>query len=224
MDRVDTTCWTMIDDAASGCAAAREQFAVRYFGLAQAYFVARWKGSRLSDAVDDAIQEMFVRCFCDNGALHRVDRQRASFRPYFYGMARNVARKFEERVADPRVAATGDAGLLESAVSDETSLSVVCDRTWARHIMQQAASRQLERARDADAERRVELLRLRFHEGLPIRKIARRWNVDAARLHREASKAKEEFKAALNDVIAFHHPASPGDVARECERLLSLFQ
>lgn len=217
----------MIDAAAAGSAAAREDFTKRYYGLAQAYFVARWKGSSFFEFVDDAVHEMFVRCFCEHGALERADRSRESgFRPYFFGMARNVARKLEESYVTARATSVSGSGILESVVSDETSLSVVCDQSWAKFIMQQAAERQLERAHELgeSALRRVELLKLRFHEGLPIRDIAKRWNVEAAGLHREASKAKDEFKSALKEVISFHHPDSPGDVARECARLLSLFQ
>jgi RNA polymerase sigma-70 factor (ECF subfamily) len=72
------------------------------------------------------------------------------------------------------------------------------------------------------ALRRVELLRLRFHEGLPIREIARRWRDDPATLHREYARAREEFKEALIGVMAFHHPGSPAQAERECAELLAL--
>jgi RNA polymerase sigma-70 factor (ECF subfamily) len=67
----------------------------------------------------------------------------------------------------------------------------------------------------------VELLRARFHEGLPIRDIARRWGTDAAALHHEYAKARQEFKAALLEVVAFHHPGSPTEVEQECANLLA---
>jgi RNA polymerase sigma-70 factor (ECF subfamily) len=90
--------------------------------------------------------------------------------------------------------------------------------------MREAAERQAERAgRDGEAAlRRVELLRLRFQEGLPVREIARRWAVDPATLHREYARARKEFKAALLDVMAFYHPGSPADAERECAELLEL--
>ena len=74
------------------------------------------------------------------------------------------------------------------------------------------------------APRRVELLRLRFHEGMPIREIAGLWGLDAASLHHEYARARQEFRSALRDVIAFHHPGSPEDVDRECAQLLSLLE
>jgi DNA-directed RNA polymerase specialized sigma24 family protein len=63
--------------------------------------------------------------------------------------------------------------------------------------------------------RRVELLRLRFQEGMPIREIARLRGVDAASLHHEYARARREFRSALRDVIAFHHPGAPEEIDRE---------
>jgi RNA polymerase sigma-70 factor (ECF subfamily) len=77
------------------------------------------------------------------------------------------------------------------------------------------------RAAGADAARRVELLKLRFGEEMPIRDIARLWNADAARLHHEYATAREEFRAALRDVVAEHQP---GDAFAEAERLIACFQ
>ena len=72
------------------------------------------------------------------------------------------------------------------------------------------------------AERRVELMRLRFSEDMPIRDIAKLWDADAAVLHREYAKAREEFKQALKAEVAFHHPGNPGEIERECAALLGL--
>jgi RNA polymerase sigma-70 factor (ECF subfamily) len=68
--------------------------------------------------------------------------------------------------------------------------------------------------------RRVELLRLRFEENLPIRTIAERWGVDAARLHHAYAMARQEFKAALLEVVAFHHAGSPVELEQEAASLL----
>ena len=72
----------------------------------------------------------------------------------------------------------------------------------------------------AEAVRRVELLRLRFEEDLPIRTIAERWGVAAAVLHHAYALARKEFKAALLEVVAFHHPGSPADLEQEAASLL----
>ena len=70
--------------------------------------------------------------------------------------------------------------------------------------------------------RRVDILRLRFQEDKPIRDIASEWGIDAAAVHKEYARARQEFKEALLDVVAFHHPGSPGEVERECAELLGL--
>src|SRR5262249_9139684 len=115
---------------------------------------------------------------------------------------------------------------LESIPGGEETLSRAFDRAWARAVVREAAERQsaLAAQRSEASLRRVELLRLRFHEGLPIREIARLWGLDAAYLHHEYARARQEFRAALREVIAFHHPGSPEDVDRECARLLSLLE
>ena len=74
--------------------------------------------------------------------------------------------------------------------------------------------------RGAEAVRRVELLRLRFEENLPIRAIADRWGVEAAGLHHSYALARQEFRAALLEVIAFHHPAGPAELELEASALL----
>jgi len=69
------------------------------------------------------------------------------------------------------------------------------------------------------AFRRVELLRLRFREGLPIREIARLWGADPAHLHREYAKARREFSTALRDVVREHLPEGGANLEAECSRL-----
>src|SRR5262249_46962852 len=71
---------------------------------------------------------------------------------------------------------------------------------------------------------RVGLLRLRFHDGPPIREISRLWGMDVAALHHEYARARREFLAALRDVIKSHHPGSPEVVDGECAQLLSLLE
>ena len=71
-----------------------------------------------------------------------------------------------------------------------------------------------------EAVRRVELLRLRFEENLPIREIAARWAADPATLHHAYALARQEFKAALLAVVAFHQPGSPAELEAEAASLL----
>jgi hypothetical protein len=71
--------------------------------------------------------------------------------------------------------------------------------------------------------RRFELLQLRFQQGLPIRDIARQWNEEQVKMHHEYATAREEFRAALRTVVAFHKPNATADENEQaCRELLAL--
>ncbi len=212
----ESTCWTVIRAAAAGSPVDRDELARRYLDVVRAYLAARWRGSDLRRDLDDAVQEVFVECFRQGGALEAAGAGRVpSFRAFLYGVIRNVARRFESR---PLRA----AGPLPDVQANEQSLSQLFERTWARAIMAEAAGLQRRRAAALgdDAVQRVDLLRLRFEDNLPIRTIAERWNVPAGRLHHAYALARQEFRAALLEVVAFHHPGSPAEVEQEAAGLL----
>jgi RNA polymerase sigma-70 factor (ECF subfamily) len=214
----------MIEAAAKGSQPEREAFARHYLDVVRSYLMARWGGSSLRQSIDDAVQDVFVECFRHDGPLARADRSRGGgFRPFLFGVVRNIARRIESRDF-ARVKAVQSGVDLAGINCDDTHLSHVFDRAWARSIMRQAADLQTERARQAGdaAMRRVELLRLRFREGLPIRKISRLWDEDASKLHHDYAQARREFKAALKQIVAFHYPGSPEVIERECANLLEL--
>jgi RNA polymerase sigma-70 factor (ECF subfamily) len=213
----EVTCWTLIRDAAGGDPAARERFARVYLPVVKAYLVARWRTSRRE--ADDAAQDVFVECFRSGGLLEKADAGRpGGFRAFLLGAARNVARRHEAR-ARP-------AGQLpDNLPADDTGPAEAFDRAWARALLREAARAQDEAARRGGpaAVRRVQLLRLRFHDGLPIREVARAWGEDPAKLHHEYATAREEFRAALRGVLAFHHPgAAAGELDRFAAELLAL--
>ena len=217
MPTPDSTCWTVIRAAAAGSPAGRDELARRYLCVVRAYLAARWRGSALLGDLGDAVQEVFVECFRRGGALEAAGAGRVpNFRAFLYGVVRNVARRFEalpRRPADP---------LPDEVAANEVSQSRLFDRTWAQSVMAEAARLQRERAaeRGPEAVRRVELLRLRFEEDLPIRAIAGRWGAAAATLHRAYALARKEFRAALLEVVAFHSPGGPEELEREAADLL----
>jgi RNA polymerase sigma-70 factor (ECF subfamily) len=217
------TCWTLIRAASAGDARARDDFAQRYGGVLRDFFCARWACGPQSGDVDDAAQDVFVRCFKAGGVLDRAEQERpGGFRAYLRGVARNVAREHEIRIAHR----TGDGA--ESKLDDlrdgDDSASRAFDRSWAREVMRQARELMLARAQAAGerARRRVQILQLRFEEGLPIREIARRWGVDAADVHHEYATARQEFRRALAQVAAFYVTGPPERIEQECEQLLAL--
>jgi RNA polymerase sigma-70 factor (ECF subfamily) len=212
----ELTCWTLIRDAAGGDPVARERFARVYLPVVKAYLAARWRTSRHD--VDDAAQDVFVECFRAGGLLEKADPERGGgFRAFLLGAVRNVARRHEAR--------RQPAGPLPpNLLADDTGPAEAFDRAWAKSLLREAARVQEEAARQSGpATRRVQLLRLRFGDGLAIREIALRWGEDAAKLHQEYATAREEFRAALHTVVAFHQPnAPPGEIDRACAELLAL--
>jgi RNA polymerase sigma-70 factor (ECF subfamily) len=222
--RAESTCWTVIQAAAAGSGGARAEFACRYVPVVRAYLASRWRSSPCLGELDDAVQEVFVECFKQGGVLQRAERGRSGgFRPFLYGMVRNVALRLEAQRGRRREQQPADSLVLDGVPDNEANLSRVFDRAWAWALLREAGGVQEQQARQAGeaACRRVELLRLRFHEGLPIREIARRWGTAAEVLHHEYARARQEFKAALREVVAFHHPGSPEEVEQECSNLLA---
>jgi RNA polymerase sigma factor (sigma-70 family) len=217
------TAWTVVLGAAAGRPEDRETFARRYLPVASAYLAARWHGNALAGEIDDAVQDVFIDCFKDGGALGRVDQTReGGFRSYFAGVIRNVALRHERGQARRPVGVSDSSFNADEIPAESAALSSIFEREWAASILRQARTLQAERAAlngDA-AKRRVELLRLRFEEGLPIRDIATRFGEDADRVHHEYAKARDEFREALREVVAFHHPGTKAEIDAECSRLL----
>ena len=146
------------------------------------------------------------------------------FRAYYFGVIRNVGRRHEQQEKRRGLGRTPEGFDLTSLPSLEEGLARAFDRAWATAIMRQAGEHLQGLAADAgpEAAERVELLRLRFYQDKPIREIAAMWNADAVVLHRKYARARKEFEAALCDVVGWHHPGTPGNIRRECERLLAL--
>jgi len=225
MAHEEVTCWTVIQAAASGDRSEREAFARRYEPVIRDFLRSRWAGTPRANDIDDAVQEVFLECLKDGGALGRADTSRpGGFRAFLRGVVRNVALRHEADGAGKRFDPDDGGPDVDAVVTSERGLSEAFDRAWARGIMREAASVMARRARSMgpEAERRVDLLHFRFYDGLPIREIANRWQVDPAVLHHEFATARREFREALTEVVAFHHPGPPVAIERECAELLEL--
>jgi RNA polymerase sigma factor (sigma-70 family) len=225
MRRADSTCWTLIQAAAAGDALGREHVAHRYEPPVRAYFQARWRSGTVRREVDDAVQEVFLECFKEGGALERVSERRGGgFRAFLQVVAKNVALRFEERDAKTRKRTSPDPDRALDLVDDDAEPDRAFEQSWAREMVRAAALRMEELARNEGeaAEKRVRLLTLRFYDEMPIRDIAELWQVDAAQLHHDYARARQEFMRALREVVAFHQPSEPDRVDEECARLLQV--
>ncbi|MEN8152150.1 MAG: sigma-70 family RNA polymerase sigma factor [Planctomycetota bacterium] len=219
------TCWELIEGAASGTETDRAEFVRRYGEVARSYLAQRWRTSPVLQELDDAVQEVFVECFRENGVLSRADPERSGgFRAYYFGVIRNVGRRCEQQHRRRTLGHTPDGYDVTKLPSREEGLARAFDRAWAKAIMKQAGEHLQALSKDGgpEAAQRVELLRLRFYQDRPIREIAELWEADPAVLHRQYARARKEFEAALFDIVGRHHAGTPGEIRREGERLLTL--
>lgn len=212
------TCWTLVLGAAAGEAEARELFAARYEPVIRAYLGARWRSHRWQLAIPDAVQEVFVEVYKDGGLLDKVEPGHpGGFRAFLFGAVRRVAHRIEEgrHQARENTLPTGhDSGT-------DPHLSRVFDRAFAQAMMRQAAARQARTAEgDEDRTRRVELLSLRFQEGLAVREIAGRWGEPPERVHKAYAKAREEFRGALMEVLREHQEGTAVELEERVQELL----
>lgn len=217
------TCWTILHAAAAGDAPARSEFSRRYLAVAREFLEARWSGRGLQTEVDDATQEVLLECLKPGGVLERADQARGEFRGLLFGVARNVARRFEERAAKHGRLRPEDSAWLDHVASDEPGQATLFDRGWARSLVCQAKELYQARAHllgDA-GRRRFELLERRFGNGEPIRHIAQSWGVPTQDVHNAYRKARTEFYSCLCEIVRTH-AADGADIGAECRRLLEL--
>ena len=204
----------------------RKAFVDQYSSAIRAYLAKRWRGSRLSVHVEDAAQDIFVECFRDNGALSRVDPSYpGGFRPFLYGIIRNIARRVEMQAARNTLTSSHESTLHIGVESKDKCVSSEIDRRWALNVIHKALAKQEEYARSLGgvAARRVELLRLRFQRNLPIRRIAELWHEDAQRLHHEYARARTDYRKALRDVVAEQYASlTRRELENKCRALVEL--
>lgn len=207
MQQYESTNWNVIQKSAAADKEQREEFARRYSPIVRDYLTVRWAGSTLAERCEDAEHDVFVECFSNGGVLERADpRHAGGFRPYFYGVIRNIARRHEDDHGKSRGQQLSTDLDEYDLASDETSLSQVLDRSWARSILTEADKcyrRQCE-AEGGPAQLRYRLLGMRFEEGLSIREIAKRLKMDVELLHIQYRRARREFRRCLNEELDLH--------------------
>ena len=208
--------WALIEQAAAGDLKARSEFASKYLPIVRSYLLARWRGKPILHEIEDAVQDVFVDCLRENGALVRAEDRGEGFRGFLYGVTRNIAQRKEAEYLGQHGRQKGADTLLGTFACNETSLTALFAREWAMTIMRDAMTAQAAhaRAKGADAERRVELLQLHFHDDLPIREIAVRWQVDPAWLHHQHEQAKKEFQRAWCEVMGLQQASEPQVAAK----------
>ena len=199
----DSTSWTVIDGAARGAAEHRDAFAEIYGSVVTTFLRARWRHSELLSEVPDAVQEVLLECFRPGGVVERASHQRPrGFLAYLYGVTRHVASHFESRSdRAPRIASNS---FYDAIANDDERLSRLFDKAWARAVIREALHLQEREASSDESKRRFTILRLRFHEGLPVREIAARTGMDPVIAHRQYASARTEFREVLRTTLGRH--------------------
>lgn len=221
-----TTAWDLIEGAAAGERESLQKFVERYQGLVREWLRARWRRTDKEALIDDALQEALLECIKRGGALTRVDRSRAGgFRPFLQGVVRNVAARYQTRRARDKRRG-GELLSPDQVPSPQTTVSQAIDQELARALVREAADAMAARANrlGASARLRVEILRLRFGDDLPIRDIATRLGEDPDRVHHQYAKAREEYRRMLLAVVARRLPGTRAEVEGHCERLMDLLR
>lgn len=222
----ELTSWTLIRSAAEGGRAAREEFGRRYMPLVEACLASLGSLRPTGSDLDDAVGEVLVECLKSQGLLERAELGRgAGFRALLFAACRNVALRQRTRRGRRREVSV-ETGVIEALTSEEErTLGRAFDQAWAAELLREAGEHQAREAqrKGLAAVRRVEILRLRFQEGLEVRDVAALLALEPDFVHHEYAQGRKEFERSLRAVIAEHHPDAPEEAARELRELLELF-
>lgn len=211
----------MVRAASQGDESARSVFVRSYEAPIRAYLSYRWRGQKSVEAVDDAVQDVFLECIKPGGVLHRADPSGGEFRGLLYAVARNVARRYEER-AGRGGGAGGDTIGMDRVEADEATMSRVFDRSWAQSIVREATLLHARAARRGDdgMRFRYRVLQLRHWDGLPVREIAKHLEIDDVDVvHNAYRRARREFRGYFREAVQRFTGAGAESVDAECHRV-----
>ena len=228
MSDFDSTAWAVIEAAAGGDDQAREAFAEQYAPGIRTLLGKRWSNAAHREHIDDAVQDVLVECFKHGGIIEKAEqRETNNFRVFLKTVIRHVAGRYEQRRKRTRERHRSRAFDEAEHAAQQTAASRVLDREWAREVLRAAAAEQAHRAKDisAAARLRVDILRLRFEEGKPIREIAAELELEPPYVHHQFAKAKHDFHRALLRVLRSRRPdALDTELEEECRRLIGLLR
>ena len=214
----------MVRAASAGDRTAKSVFVHNYTAPIRAYLGHRWRNSNRVEAIDDAVQDIFVECIKPGGALQGADPTKGEFRGLLYAVVRNVARRYEERVPC-RGQGAGNSVFLDDLPDKAEALSRFFDRSWAEAIVHDAVLRYAREARRGDREtrQRYRILRLRHQDGLPVREIATRLDATSVEaVHNAYRRARREFRGHMREAVAHHTGVGPEALDAECQRVTAL--
>ena len=136
LEHQQSTCWTLIEEAAAGHQQRRDDFVRRYAPVVTACLCARWRSTPLMNDLDDVVQEVLIEFLKDSGPLQRADRTTGhSFRGFLYGVTRNVALRAEKRRRSDKTAPGPEVDW--DLLGGEECVEREFNRAWALSILRE---------------------------------------------------------------------------------------
>ncbi|MCA8957644.1 MAG: sigma-70 family RNA polymerase sigma factor [Planctomycetes bacterium] len=218
--------WRMIAAAAAGDPEARAAFVEAFQPTIRAALERDLKGHLgQPDVIDDLVQEVFVECFKQGGALQRADPTR-DFKSFLLGIVANIRRRAWEVHTRRRLEQEGEPHELP----DDSGVSVTLDRRYAKELFRAALEHVKQRAVSARGRsfNAHDLLIRRYRDDEAPRAIAASIRSDggectAKQVSDAAGKAKDEFRDALETELRARHPdCSAEEISRMGAELLTL--
>lgn len=222
MDITFLTSWQLVGLAGTDADGARRAFALRYESFVRRVLAKRWLGTEYGVDFDDAIQDVFVECFKAGGVIEKADPARgASFRTLLFQVTSHVAARFERTRRRDR-AHTHDVTPPDDVPAPDLSGYEAVTREEVSDLVREA-HRRMATHHDAVVRERATLLDRHTCRGESILSIAGGDHAAAARLHREHSKAKKEWKAYLVEVVKGEYRVPEGEAKILVADLLGAF-
>ena len=141
-----------------------------------------------------------------------------------YSVVGHVADRIERTNGVRRMAQEPSGTGLDAFAHTEATLSRVFDRAWVEMVTRSAWLRMAERVdRGAEGRDRIQILDLRFKEGLSSGEIAERLGLESGYVYQQLRNAKRDFRTALIEVVGSYHPdASKDELEARCVELIAL--
>jgi RNA polymerase sigma factor (sigma-70 family) len=229
MDRFPSTSWELLAGAAcrgDDSAAARDEFAERYYAAVRAYIAAVTRGA--PDA-DDLTQRFFEAVVLSGSLLVRADHGKGRFRPYLKQAIRNFlidAHRHDARAAVLEVRPDGVTGGWNAiAVDGSPSPDDEMLRAWARSLVGMALSR-LEHVCEERQQREHFAMFVRRYvadsDRPPSwRQVGEPFGLDEKLARSRTETAARQFRTLLRQLVASDIGASE-DIGHELQAVLAV--
>jgi hypothetical protein len=231
MDRFPSTSWELLTHAAQrgdDAAAARSEFAERYYGAVRAYIAAVARGASQTET-DDLTQRFFETVVLSGTLLARADHEKGRFRQYLKQAIRNFLigeHRQRSRVMANAVPLDGTPdGWSLVAVDASPSPDEEMMRAWAKSLVAMALT-QLERVCDEKRQREHFEMFVRRYVDDPDHSpswsdVGAPFGLDEKTARNRTETAARQFRSLLRQLIASDIGAGE-DIDHELQAVLAV--